>query len=189
MAEGREDSRMLTERALKETAELEYRCLINGAAQFYMANRSHTWFQWLGSITAVLTALATGSVTDVVKVVTTDTAKQNAITAFFVISLGITTAALNFLDPKADRDSGLSVGRRLNALRDELRSLRLSLEEGKEGTAGVNEKINSFRSRYAEIENTMLPISDYAHTTSKAALRSNVFYKELRRLTGRTSPS
>lgn len=172
-------------RMLKEVAELEYRALVNAAAQFYLANRSDWLFRWLGCAAAILTALATGSVTDAVKVIVSDPVKQGGFTAVLVIALGVATAALNFLDPKANRDTGLTAGRQLNALRDELRSLRLAIESVRDHDENSEERLKSFRARYAEIEAVMLPIPDHAHAKGKIALRTNVFYKELRLITGR----
>jgi hypothetical protein len=142
----------------------------------------------LGGLSAIVTALAAGSVTDALKVIVKEPSAQGVITALLVIMLGVTTAALNAIDPKGRRDSALSAGRRLNALRDQLRLIRIDDDFWSGDKQEIRQRISSMQERYGEIEREMPTISDGAHRRGKASLRSNVSFRDLRALTGR-SPS
>jgi hypothetical protein len=167
----------------REAAELEYQCLVAERAHFDAALAA--WKSWrrLGLAIALLTAATTGSAMEVVGLIPGFGGElRTALTGGFALVLALCTAAFAFLDPKGLRDRHDLVGKRLSGLRAEVRLLRRDEREAPRAA------LEALLVRHADILAEAPPISDARHEAVKAQLASNVHYRELRALTGRTVP-
>ena len=170
-----------------EAAELEYQCLLAERAHFDAA--LDAWVMWrrLGLAVALLTAATTGSAMEVFGLIPGfGPPGRTALTGMLALLLALATAGFAFLDPKGLRDRHDQVGKRLAALRAEVRLLRRSaLSDGvPDGTAALETLLR----RHAEILAEAPPIGDDRHEKTKRQLASNVHYRELRAMTGRPVP-
>lgn len=168
-----------------EAAELEYQCLLAERAHFDAALQAFSRWRRLGLAVAVLTALTTGSALEVVGLIPrVGDQGRTALTGVLALLLGLATAALNFLDPKGERDRHDRVGKQLAALRSEVRLLRrdtLSRLDAAAGAAALSGLLARHRDALVEAP----PINDARHEAVKRQLDSNVHFRELRQLTGR----
>lgn len=170
-----------------EAAELEYQCLLAERAHFDAALGAWVMWRRLGLAVALLTAATTGSAMEVFGLIPGFGASgRTALTGMLALCLALATAGFAFLDPKGLRDRHDLVGKRLAALRAEVRLLRRSaLAEAPPDPVAALEPLLR---RHAEILAEAPPIGDDRHENTKRQLASNVHYRELRALTGRSVP-
>jgi len=166
-----------------EAAELEYQCLIGERAHLDAAYWAYQRYKILGLATVVLGALTTGSALEVVGSFGVSTNGRTALTGMLALLLTISTAILNFLDPKGQRDQHDALGKKLAALRADVRLFRRTLGEDSDARA----ELDALLTRHASILDGAPALNDRRHRAAKLQLASNVHYRELRTLTGRTT--
>jgi hypothetical protein len=169
-----------------EAAELEYQCLLAERAHFDAGYWAFQRYKFWGLTAALLGALTTGSALEVVGQITTlGAVGRTAITGVLALLLTVATTVLNFLDPKGQRDRHEAVAKKLSALRAEARLFRRT---GAAMREGAEQAFAELLRRHAEMLADAPGLNDRRHHAAKAQLASNVHYRELRALTGRSAP-
>lgn len=168
-----------------EAAELEYQCLLAERAHFDAGYWAFQRYKFWGLASAVLGALTTGSALEVARQIPgVGDAGRVALTGLLALLLTIATTVLNFLDPKGQRDRHEAAGKKLAALRAEVRLFRRG---GSAMKPDAEVAFAALLERHAGILADAPSLNDRRHHAAKKQLGSNVHYNELRRITGRNT--
>lgn len=172
-----------------EAAELEYQALVNERSHFEAAEYWQRIHFRLGILVAILSVSTAGSLAGYFGDDQTGWPQWlRPATGILGLTLAMLTAVSSFVDPKGHREKHLAAGKRYSAFRTDVRQFRIL--EVREGAfdAKLIARLKELAARHAEIHGEAPSVRDDWHASCRAKLASNVHYRELRTLTGRSVP-